>query len=419
MSHRTANPLPRAHEEVWAAPHIRHIAMIGNALPRKCGLATFTSHVVDALADRFPDLVVDHYAMDDGSGILYPDAVRTIHSDDLAAYEEAARQIEASGAEAIWVQHEFGIFGGTAGRHLLALLDSTSLPVVTTLHTVLESFSPAEQSVLDRLLERSAQLIVMAECGRRILRDCHGVPDDRIKVIPHGVPDRPYVDPEAAKARLGLAGRKIVMTFGLLSPGKGICDMIEALPAIVQKHPEMCYILIGATHPNLVRKEGEAYRDALRARATQLGVERHLRFIDAFLDQDELLGWIEACDVYVTPYLNLAQITSGTLSYAVALGRPVVSTPYVHATELLADGHGIIIPPHDCTALATAINGLLDDDAARSRLAQRAYRRGREHVWSKAVERALIKIEEASRQQSGGLSPRTWAQVAPEAVRAG
>ncbi|KQX21737.1 MULTISPECIES: glycosyltransferase family 4 protein [unclassified Sphingomonas] len=374
---------------------IRHIAVIGNALPRRCGLATFTSHVVDALHARFPDLIVDHYAMDDGSGVAYPDGVRTIPADDPAGYRLAAGLIEASGAQAIWLQHEFGIFGGEAGDHILRLVERSTLPLIATLHTVLETPSPAERTVFEALLRRASHLIVMAERGRRILQEVYGVEAERIAVIPHGVPDRAYVDPEAAKAALGFAGRKIVMTFGLLAPDKGIDVMIDAMPAIVAAHPECCYLVIGATHPNLVRERGEAHREALAARAEALGVARHIRFIDAFLEQEDLLDWLEACDVYVTPYLNMAQITSGTLSYAIGLGKPVVSTPYLHAVELLADGHGVLVPPRDSEALADAVNALLGDDEGRDALAQRAYGLGRRLLWPKAVERALALIGSA------------------------
>ncbi|WP_347271593.1 glycosyltransferase family 4 protein [Rhizorhabdus histidinilytica] len=377
------------------ASRIRHIAVVGNALPRRCGLATFTSHVVDALRARFPALMVDHYAMDDGSGVAYPADVRTIAAGDPAAYRLAAGLIEASGAQAIWLQHEFGIFGGEGGRHILGLIERSTLPIVATLHTVLERPSPAERAPFEALLRRASHLIVMAERGRRILQEVYGVEADRIAVIPHGVPDRAHADPEAAKARLGLSGRKIVMTFGLLAPDKGIDVMIEAMPAIVAAHPDCCYLVIGATHPNLVRDQGEALREALMARAEALGVAGNIRFVGTFLEQEELLDRLEACDVYVTPYLNMAQITSGTLSYAIGLGKPVVSTPYLHAAELLDEGHGVLVPPRDAGALAAAVSGLLRDDDARDALARRAYALGRRLLWPKAVERALDLIGKA------------------------
>lgn len=375
---------------------IEHIAVVGNALPRRCGLATFTSHVVDALRDRFPGLVVDHYAMDDRSGIEYPANVHTIAAGDPAAYRLAAGLIEASGAQAIWLQHEFGIFGGTAGDHVMRLLERSTLPVVATLHTVLEKPSAEERLAFDRLLDRCAQLIVMAERGKTILETVYGVSPERISVIPHGVPDRPHIAPEQAKQRFRLADRKVIMTFGLLAPDKGIGFMIDAMPAIVARHPEALYVVIGATHPNLIREQGEALRESLEQKAADLGVADNVRFVGDFLDQEELLDWLEASDVYVTPYLNMAQITSGTLSYAIGLGKPVVSTPYLHAAELLADGHGILVPPRDAAALSEAVLNLLDEDDTREALAGRAYARGRELLWPRAVERAVALMEAAN-----------------------
>lgn len=390
---------------------LKHVAVIGNALPRRCGLATFTSDVVDALRARFPEIVVDHYAMDDGTGVSYPAAIRTIEAADPQAYREAAGLIEASGAQAIWLQHEFGIYGGDAGSHILSLLDRSTLPLIVTFHTVLENPNACERVVFERLLARAAHIVVMAERGRSILRETYGVDDARIAVIPHGVPDRPYVEPDAAKARFGLEGRKIVMTFGLLAPDKGIRYMIEAMPEVVRADPSALYLVLGATHPNLIRHEGEAHRRSLIALATELGVAGHVRFVDTFLEQDQLLDWLEAADVYVTPYLNMNQITSGTLSYAVSLGKPVVSTPYVHATEILADGRGILVAPRDAEALASAVSGLIADDDARREMAARAYACGREMIWPRAMERT-VEITESARH-ARFVAPARKAAVLP------
>ena len=374
---------------------LTHLAIVGNALPRRCGLATFTSDTVDAMRTRFPGLTVDHYAMDDDSGVAYPADVRTIAADDPRAYREAAGLIEASGAQAIWLQHEFGIFGGEAGAHVLSLIERSTLPLVVTLHTVLDQPSDSERHVLDRLLARAAHVIVMADIGRGILSKVYGVAESNVTVIAHGVPDRPMVDPDSVKEKFGLTGRKVVMTFGLLGPDKGVQHMVEAMPAIVAAAPDACYIVIGATHPNLVREQGEAHRQSLIARAEELGVKENVRFVDAFVAQEELLDWLEAADVYVTPYLNLNQVTSGTLSYAVALGKPVVSTPYVHARELLGDGTGVLVPPRDPAALAAAVGKLLADDDARTSMAARAYAAGREMLWPRAMERSVALIEAA------------------------
>ena len=397
----TQNPVAPENEATPAAVRgapVAHLALIGNALPRQCGLATFTSHVADALRLRYPAMKLDHYAIDDGCGASYGDDIATIAADDRSAYREAAARIEASGAEAIWLQHEYGIFGGDAGANILDLVNMTSLPVIITLHTVLEEPTPAQRSVLDRLLARADHLIVMARQGAEILRSVHGVAPHRISVIPHGVPDRPLRDPDELKERFGWQGRQVLMTFGLLAPNKGIEHMIEAMPRIVADHPRALYAVVGATHPNLKRHDGEHHRQWLIARAAELGVYHHVRFIDNFVEQELLLDMLQASDVYVTPYLNMAQVTSGTLSYAVAVGKPVVSTPYLHARELLADEYGVIVPPADPQALAEAVGTLLDDDKQRLALSRRAYSRGRTMLWPRVVERALAPLAASSRR---------------------
>lgn len=370
---------------------IDHIALIGNFLPRKCGLATYTTHCYQALVDRYGDLIVDVYAMDDhpGSIVYPPEVTRTIPQHELGAYLDAARAIEASGAKVIWVQHEYGIYGGAAGDHLLALLDRTSLPVIVSLHTVLERPSADERRVMEALLRRASRVIVMAERGREILRRIYGASDRVIAMIPHGVPDRTLLDPDALKPRFGWQGRRIIFTFGLLAPNKGIETMIEAMPAIVAAEPQAHYVVLGSTHPNLVAHEGEAYRERLQALAAELGVADHVDFVDAFVEQDELLDYLQAADIYVTPYTNPAQITSGTLSYAVGVGKPVVSTPYIHATEILDDDHGVLVDFEDIGAFAREICALLADDQARTHLAQRAYARGRTMIWSSLAEATM------------------------------
>lgn len=365
------------------APAINHLALIGNYLPRQCGLATFTTHCHQAMVARYPDLTVDVYAMDDHPGrYAYPDAVTaTIPQNDLSAYLATARRIEASGAQVLWVQHEYGIFGGSAGDHLLALLDRTSLPVIVTLHTILERPSAEERRVMEALLRRASKVMVMAEKGREILTRVHGADARRIVTIPHGVPDRAFLVPDSMKPRFGWEGRKVIFTFGLLAPNKGIETMIAAMPEIVKAEPRAHYVVLGATHPNLVAHEGEAYRERLIAQAAELGVADHVELIDGFAKEPELLDYLQAADLYATPYHNPAQITSGTLSFAVGMGKPVVSTPYVHATEILGDGHGILVDFGDVAGFAKAIGGLLADDGERMALATRAYARGRTMLW--------------------------------------
>ena len=373
---------------------IDHLALIGNFLPRKCGLATYTTDTFTALKGRFPDLKIDVYAMDDHPGLYDypPEVTRSIPDQDRMAYLDAARAIEASGAQAIWLQHEYGIFGGAAGEHILALLDRVSIPVIVTLHTILEKPSADQRRVMDGLLRRCARVIVMAERGREILERVYGAGGRNIVMIPHGVPDRAFVEPASLKSRFGWEERKVVLTFGLLAPGKGIEVMIEALPAIVAQNPNVLYAVLGATHPNLVKHEGEKYRDGLKALAVELGVDANIEFIDAFLEHDELIDYLQAADIYATPYLNPAQITSGTLSYAVGVGKAVVSTPYVHATEILGDGHGVLVDFGDSAAFAREINALLGSDRNRIRLSERAYARGRTMIWPRLAEVAMREI---------------------------
>ncbi|MBX9815858.1 MAG: glycosyltransferase [Sphingomonas sp.] len=401
-----------------ARTEIGHIALIGNFLPRRCGIATFTAHSYHALRERYPALRVDVYAMDDRPGAYaYPsEVVAAIPQHDRHAYAAAARAIEASGAQAIWVQHEYGIFGGAAGDYLLALLDRTSLPVIVTLHTVLETPSADERRVMERLLRRAARVIVMAERGREMLVRVHGANPRQLSLILHGVPDRPFAPTAGFKARFGWSGRRVVLTFGLLSPGKGIETVIEALPAVAAAHPDMLYVVLGATHPNLVAHEGEAYRERLQALAAARGVGDHVQFVDAFVEQDELLDYLQAADIYATPYVNPAQITSGTLSYAIALGKPVVSTPYVHATEILADGHGVLVDFGDSAAFAREIAALLGSERNRAKLAERAYARGRTMLWSRSAEAVMAELVAAVSARPARLpsAAPAFAPLAPD-----
>ncbi|HEU0310181.1 MAG TPA: glycosyltransferase family 4 protein [Sphingomicrobium sp.] len=388
-------------------PPFRHLALIGNALPRKCGLATYTNHVCDALNALYSSMRVDHYAMDDGSGVIYPPSVITIDEEEPHSYRAAAKNIEATGTDAIWLQHEYGIFGGAAGSHILELLAATDLPLILTLHTVLEHPSHEQEVVLKRLIARADVAITMSSTGAEILKRRYEVSANRLRVIPHGVPDRPLRAPDVLKPKFGWQGRKVLMTFGLLAPSKGIRHMIEAMPAIVRAHPNVFYEVVGATHPNLVRKEGEEHRRSLMNLARELGVGEHVQFVDRFVEQEELLDMLQAADIYVTPYLNMAQATSGTLSYAVAAGKPVVSTPYVHAREILADGHGVLVAPSDAGSLASAVLDLLDDHEKRRTLGRAAYERGRTMLWPHVVEQSLAGIPPRPRLvASHGTVPR-------------
>ena len=397
-------------------PPFSHLALIGNALPRKCGLATYTSHVADALRDLYPSMRLDHYAMDDGLGVYYPSSIRTIDAESLDAYRETAEEIEASGAEAIWLQHEYGIFGGPAGSHILELLAATDLPLIVTLHTVLESPNEEQEVVLQRLVARAARTIVMSSTGAEILKRRYGIPGERLRVVPHGVPDRPRRNADDLKCKFGWQDRKVLMTFGLLTHDKGIRYMIEAMPAIVREHPEVLYEVVGATHPNLVRNEGEQHRRMLMALARDIGVEDHVRFVDRFVEQEELLDMLQAADIYVTPYLNMSQATSGTLSYAVAVGKPVVATPYVHAREILADGHGLLVPAADAAALSNAALDLLNNDQKREAIASAAYERGRSMLWPLNVGQSLASLPARPRLVANHRTPSRPTSLSLDAI---
>jgi glycosyltransferase involved in cell wall biosynthesis len=380
---------------------IRRIALIGNSPPRLCGLATFTRDVREALIDVYPQIAVDLYAMNDRDAAYEygPEVTCQIAQEEISDYRLAAQRINDSGADLVLVQHEYGIFGGPAGVHLLKLLDRVQAPVVVTLHTVLEHPNADQRGVIEALARRASTLIVMAEKGREILARVHGIANNRIVVVPHGVPDRPLAPSEGMKERFGFSGRRVLLTFGLLSPNKGIETLIRALPSIVAAHPDTLYVVLGATHPHLVAREGEAYREGLAAQAAELGVQDHVRFIDGFLDQETLLDYLQSADIYVTPYLTETQITSGTLSYAVALGRPVVSTPYWHAAELLGGGLGVLVPFGDSRRFSEEIITLLDDPENLALMGERAYAVGRSMIWAKLAEAYITIGEEAVRKR--------------------
>lgn len=374
-----------------ARPELQRIALLGTCVPRQCGIATFTDDLHHALANARPNMSAMTIAMTDGENVYaYPPHVPIeIHQSDLQSYAVAADFLNVADIEVVSLQHEFGIFGGDAGDHVLDLVQRLRTPLVTTLHTVLAEPDDAQRRVMAGIIRSSARLVVMAERGREILQRVYSVPSERIAVIPHGVPDRPFLDPAMAKHDLNLADRTLLMTFGLLGPGKGIETAIQALPSLVRDYPKLTYMVVGATHPNLVRHEGERYRNSLIDLAAKLGVSDHVQFVDQYLSIDELLGYLAACDIYVSPYPNEAQITSGTLAYAVALGKAVVSTPFWYAQELLADGCGMLVPFSQADALAAAIARLIEDDGLRSEMRTRAYARGREMIWPSVAEQYL------------------------------
>lgn len=374
------------------APACR-VALIGGFAPRKCGIATFTTDIYEQLAAHHSEVSVDVHVIDDPRSPLNYDRARSVIRADCAEdYRAAARRMNEDGVDAVWLQHEYGIFGGEAGDMVLELVDRVAAPLIVTLHTVLAEPSARQREVIEHLLRRASRVMVMSQHSMGLLQTLYRVPAERIAVIPHGAPDRPLRNTSDRKARLGLEGRRVMMTFGLLGPGKGLETVIEALPAIVEHHPDVVYRIVGATHPNLVATDGESYRESLATLAESLGVGANVQWDNRFLDLDELLDQIEACDIYLTPYPNMQQSTSGTLSYAVALGKAVVSTPYVHARELLADGVGVLVEPRQADVIAAAVNRLLDDPDELRAVQNRAWTKGRETIWPRfaAGARALV-----------------------------
>jgi glycosyltransferase involved in cell wall biosynthesis len=399
---------------------LRRIAVIGNSLPRRCGIATFTTDLQQAISTSRPNLETCIVAMTDhGQAYDYPAAVAfQIKDDNIEEYLRAADFLNAGRFDAVCLQHEFGIFGGEAGAHILSLLSRLTMPVVTTFHTVLAKPTAVQRAVMERIVAASSKVVVMAKKGRELLSSVYQVPDDKIDVIAHGIPDVAFAGPDEAKARLGFGGKSVILTFGLLSPNKGIEVMIDAMPSILERRADAVYVVLGATHPNLVRDQGEAYRKSLIARVRELGVEDHVVVLDQFVDQAMLLEFISMCDVYVTPYLNEAQMTSGTLAYSFGLGKPVVSTPYWHARELLADGRGILVPFGDAAAIGREIAELLTDDARRQAMCRRAYAVSRTMTWQRTAERYVSAFESArqghwlkviARSDTGSPEPRSAA----------
>ena len=376
---------------------LKRVAFIGNHLPRRCGIATFTHDLHLAVATARPDLETCVVAMtDSGRTYDYPAPVRfQIRDDVIADYVQAAEFLNNTGFDTVSLQHEYGIFGGAAGGNIIELLSRLQMPIVTTLHTVLPTPSTIQREVMRRVIETSTKLVVMAQKGHELLRSVHGVPAHKIEIISHGIPDVPFLETHPAKAKLGFGGKAIILTFGLLSPGKGIESMLDAMPGIITACPRAMYVILGATHPNLVRDNGEAYRDGLTARVQELGIADHVTFIDQFVDQPKLLDFISMCDVYVTPYLDEAQMTSGTLAYSFGLGKAVVSTPYWHAKELLSEGRGILVPFRDAEAMSAEIAGLLTNDVRRHAMRKRAYAASRPMTWAQTAKRYLVSFEAA------------------------
>jgi glycosyltransferase involved in cell wall biosynthesis len=387
---------------------IRKIAFVGDHLPRKCGIATFTTDLLAAVASAHPQCQCLAVSVNDiPGGYEYPEVVRfEIEEQDLSSYLRAADFLNISSVDIVCLQHEFGIFGGPVGGHILAFLRELRMPVVTTLHTVLREPKADQRHVMEGLVSLSSRLVVMSERGRHMLQEIYHTPPSKIDLIPHGIPDVGFVDPTYFKDQFGVEGRVVLLTFGLLSPNKGIQHVLNALPDILTEFPEVVYIVLGATHPNELREHGEAYRLSLEILAKKNNIDKNVIFYNQFVELENLKEFIGAADLYITPYLNEAQITSGTLAYAFGAGKAVVSTPYWHAAELLAEDRGTLVPFGDAPAIAHEVIGLLRDDTRRHAMRKNAYRIGREMIWSN-VAQMYVRSFESSRLEVGVRSRKS------------
>ncbi len=387
---------------------IDSVAVIGNYLPRQCGIATFTTDLVEGLSAEAPDVYCWAAAMNDKpEGYPYPEKVRfEINQNKLTDYSVAAQFLNISQTDIVCLQHEYGLFGGPAGSHLLKLLGALRMPVVTTLHTILKDPAPEYRDIMCRLSDLSDKLVVMSRKASDFLKDIYAVSEEKIAFIHHGIPDTPFIDSSFNKDKFGVEGKKVLLTFGLLSPNKGIENVLQALPAVIKKHPDVVYIILGATHPHILKLHGDAYRIMLQQLVRKLDIGEHVIFQNRFVTLRELCEFLGIADIYVTPYLDEAQITSGTLAYAMGTGKAVISTPYWYATEMLAEGRGRIVPFRNPDALAEQVIGLLDNDVERHAMRKKAYTFSREAVWKEVSRKYLQVFSEVRQNRTRKPRPR-------------
>ncbi|MFT3895333.1 MAG: glycosyltransferase family 4 protein [Anaerolineales bacterium] len=378
-------------------PSNKRIAFIGNYLPRQCGIATFTTDLCEAIAEEYENHTCIAIPVNDiEGGYEYPPRVRfELDEKDIDSYRRAADFLNNNNIDLVCLQHEFGIFGGRAGSYILKLLRKLRVPVVTTLHTILRDPDPDQRRVLQEVVSLSDRVVVMSQRGVEFLKTIYNVAPEKIDLIPHGIPDIPFVDPNFNKDLFGVEGKTVLLTFGLLSPNKGIENVIKALPSILEKYPNVVYIVLGATHPHVLQSDGESYRLSLQWLAQELGVEDNIIFYNRFVELDELVKFISAADIYITPYLEPAQITSGTLAYTLGAGKAVISTPYWYAEEMLDDERGMLVPFNDPQALKDSVIDLLDNPVKRHQIRKRAYLFGRDMIWSEVAQRYMETFERA------------------------
>lgn len=395
--------------------NLGQIAFIANYLPRQCGLATFTTDLSQAVAAEYEQTHCLAIAVNDTpEGYDYPAPVRfELNEQELSSYERAADFLNLNEVDLVCLQHEFGIYGGRAGSHILTLLRKLRMPIVTTLHTVLREPDADQRRVMQSLAELSDRLIVMSQRGMEFLKDIYQIPEEKVHFIHHGIPDVPFVDSNFYKDQFNVEGKFVLLTFGLLSPNKGIENVINALPKILEHQPEVVYMILGATHPHVKKQQGEAYRESLHHLTRNKGVEENVIFYDRFVSLEELVEYIGASDIYLTPYLNPAQITSGTLAYTLGAGRAIVSTPYWYAEELLADERGLFVPFGDPEAIAGQVVSLLDRETERHAMRKRAYLFGREMIWPEVAQRYMASFERAHQERMRRSRPAVGVDSLP------
>ena len=386
---------------------INRIAFIGNYLPRQCGIATFTTDLCEAVASAYSETTCIALPVNDiEAGYAYPSRVRfELTEKDILSYTRAADFLNINNVDLVCLQFEYGIFGGKSGSYILTLLRDLRMPIVTTLHTILNSPTPDQRLVLEEVAALSDRLVVMSERGSEYLQKIYHVLPEKIDLIPHGIPDVAFVDPSFNKDLFGVEGKTVLLSFGLLSANKGIENVISALPEIVARYPDVVFIVVGATHPHVIQHEGESYRLSLQWLAQQKGVESHVIFYNRFVSLEELIEFIGAADIYITPYLNEAQIVSGTLAYTVGAGKAVISTPYWYAQEMLADKRGVLVPFRDPAALAKQVMNLLGNEAERHAMRKRAYMFGRAMIWSEVAKRYMESFERARSERRHYIPP--------------
>jgi glycosyltransferase involved in cell wall biosynthesis len=397
------------------------IAFVATCPPRQCGIATFTSDLVRAIKVADPSTRVSWAAINEPTAIhAYGPEVRwRIRQRQPDSYRVAAEQINASRVDVVSLQHEFslyGIWGDPLQDHLPPFLETLRKPLITTLHTVLPNPSPSVREAVARIGEHSHTVVAMAELARQMLVQTYGIEPAKVRVIPHGVPPTEARGRRRLKDKLGLRGRTIISTFGLLDPRKGLEYMIRAMERLIERHPSALYLVVGKTHPDLVRRDGEAYRNELCELIEQRGLDKYVAFVDEYLTQRQIVEYLLASDVYVTPYLDPYQITSGTLAYALGAGKAIVSTRYLHATEALSDGRGLLVDFRSEQDLADAVLRILDEPAFKQELEQNAYAYGREMAWPRVGERMLELFREAADLPAVIMETRPMVRIALDQV---